>query len=242
MLTANGVSMGAVLACGDGALLSHRAAAALRELRRSASVVVDVTAAGRSRHPRPGIRLHHSRHLHPADRTRRHGIPVTTVARTLLDLAEVLHLRQLERVVDEAERLRLFDLRAVEETCRRNPGRRGLRPLRALMKQERPPPPETRSELERLFLELCRDAGLPQPRTNVVVEGFEVDAVWPDAHLVVELDGHEFHRTRAAFERDRVRDAQLQLAGYRVVRITSRRLRIEPEAVAATIRALLGSW
>jgi very-short-patch-repair endonuclease len=98
----------------------------------------------------------------------------------------------------------------------------------------------TRSELERLFLELCRDADLPVPSVNAVVLGYEVDAVWPHRKLVVELDGYGFHRSRAAFERDRARDAALQVAGYRVLRVTDRRLAGEAAAVQADVRSLLG--
>ena len=101
-------------------------------------------------------------------------------------------------------------------------------------------PPIIRSELERRFLELCRDAGLPRPAMNAWVAGHEVDALWEDQRLVVELDGRSFHETRAAFERDRIRDAALQLAGYRVLRVTRRRLEAEPEAVIAAIRGLVG--
>jgi hypothetical protein len=102
-------------------------------------------------------------------------------------------------------------------------------------------PPATRSELERRFLELCREAGLPRPAVNVVAAGFEVDALWPTQRLVVELDGHAFHGNRAAFERDRVRDAELQLAGYRVLRLTHRRLKDESATVARTVAALLAT-
>jgi very-short-patch-repair endonuclease len=99
----------------------------------------------------------------------------------------------------------------------------------------------TRSELERWFAELCRDAGLPPPALNSFIAGFEVDVIWHEGRVVVELDGHEFHRTRAAFERDRARDAALQVAGYRVLRITHRRLQREPDAVIGQLRSLLAS-
>jgi very-short-patch-repair endonuclease len=98
---------------------------------------------------------------------------------------------------------------------------------------------ETRSELERQFVELCREANLPLPALNTAVAGHEVDALWPRQRLIVELDGYAFHRTRAAFERDRTRDSELQLAGYRVLRITSRRLDCERAAVARAVRSLL---
>jgi hypothetical protein len=156
-------------------------------------------------------------------------------------LAEVLRPRELERALEEAERLRLFDLTAIEALCERSNGRRGLRPLIALLTKQSDPPPMTRSELERCFLDLCDDAGLARPAVNVDAEGFEVDALWRAEKLVVELDSHAFHRTRAAFERDRLRDATLQLADYRVLRVTHRRLHNEPKTIADTIRALLAS-
>lgn len=238
-LAPRGRLMAAVLACGEGAVLSHRCAAAHWELRASAQRAVDVTVVGEGRRSRPGIVVHRARRLHPDDRALRLGIPVTAVARTLLDLAEVLPRDQVQRAFEEAERLRLLDLRAIESLCRRSHGRRGLRPLLALLAHARSAP-ATRSELERRFLQLCRDAALPLPAVNVLVEGFEVDALWRTQKLIVELDSHAFHRNQAAFERDRVRDAALQLAGYRVVRITSRRLDTAPSVVVQTITALLG--
>jgi very-short-patch-repair endonuclease len=178
------------------------------------------------------------RHLAPEDTTKRDEIPVTTVARTLLDLAEVTDQGGLERAFETAERNELLDMRAVLLTCRRNPGRRAHKRLRPLLPSLSPAEP-TRSELERLFQRLCRLADLPLPRMNALVEGFEVDAFWPEARMVGEVDSWQFHKTRAAFERDRTRDAALLVAGYRVVRITFLQLRDDPAAVAATIRALL---
>src|SRR5207302_645130 len=223
-VTGPGRWMAAVLACGDGALLSHRSAGALWGIGSGAGSRVDVTAIGRSRRGHPGITLHQVRGLHPDDRARRDGVPVTSLARTILDLAEVLNRSQLARAFEEAERLQLLDVRAIRRLCERSAGRRGLGPLGNLLSNHMRPLPETRSELERLFVDLCRAAALPPPALNVSVAGFEVDAVWQDRGLVVELDGFAFHRTRAAFERDRARDATLQLAGYRVLRLTARRL------------------
>jgi hypothetical protein len=168
----------------------------------------------------------------------RDGIAVTSVARTLLDIAAVVQPRQLERAVEQAERLAVFDLRAVERLMDRSRGRAGMSLLRAVIRLYLEPAP-TRSELERRFLELCRHADLPPPATNVVVAGFEVDVVWHEQKLIVELDGHAFHRTRAAFERDRMRDAKLQLAGYRVYRVTYHQLESDAEEVIETVRSLL---
>jgi hypothetical protein len=200
---------------------------------------IDVTAVRSSTYRRPGITLHRARDLQAEDSACHEGIPVTSIARTLLDLAEVVPHRRLDRAVEEAERRGLFNLPDVDRLVARNFRRRGATLLRAVLGEYREPAP-TRSELERRFLDLCRDAALPPPAVNAFVTGLEVDFVWHDCRLVVELDGHEFHRTRAAFERDRVRDAALQLAGCRVVRLTHRRLTEEPAEVAGTIRSLLG--
>jgi very-short-patch-repair endonuclease len=237
-LTVRGRWMAAVLACGDDALLSHRSAAALWGMAQAHARQIDVTSVGRSRAGPRGITLHRSRSVHDDDRTVSEGIRVTSIARTLLDLAEVVSPRKLERAIEEGERLRLLDLRALTRLCARSRGRHGVAPLRALL-EKLEPPPETRSELERLFIQLCRDSGLPRPAVNVSLAGYEVDAHWPGSRLVVELDGYAFHRTRAAFERDRARDARLQLAGYQVLRVTSRRLLGEPRELAAAIRSML---
>jgi hypothetical protein len=239
-LSLHGRWMAAVLACGPGALLSHQdAAALLRILSWTAHSTINVTIPGRRRRGRPGIALHQVRRLHREDRAVAEQIPVTSVARTLLDLAEVVRPQQLERSLEEAERLRLLDLEAVERLLDRSRGRRGRVVLAMMLRDYRGSPPSTRSELEGRFLALCRQAGLPPPAVNVRVAGLEVDAVWHDHRLVAELDGHEFHRTRAAFERDRIRDARLQLAGYSVVRFTYRRLESAPAEVVQTVRSLL---
>jgi hypothetical protein len=162
------------------------------------------------------------------------------VPRTLLDLAAVVDRGVLKRAVEEADRcglLRLGDLRRV---LQRGRGRRGTSALGAII-ADLGEPGATRSELERRFADLCEREGLPPPSLNVLAAGFEVDALWPRQRLVVELDGYAFHRSRAAFERDRARDAALALAGFRVVRITFRRIENEPKPVAETIRSLLGA-
>jgi very-short-patch-repair endonuclease len=175
------------------------------------------------------------------DRGAREGIPVTSVARTLLDLAAILPLDGLRRAFEQAERMRLLDVRALYAARGRSPRRHGLRALNLLLAEGREPW-ETRSELERQFVEVCREANLPMPTLNALVAGYEVDAVWMCRRLVVELDGYAFHRTRAAFERDRARDGDLQLAGYRVMRITARRLERDQGEVVAALRVLLGPY
>jgi very-short-patch-repair endonuclease len=229
--------MAAVLACGPEALLSHQSAGALWGIVPSTGTRVHVTAP-RGRHPQPGIVLHRTRSLHPDDRTLRDAIPVTSIARTLLDLAEVLSPRRLERAFEEADRLELLDMNALRLTAERSHGRRGLKPLATLLARSTPAP-HTRSELERRFLDVVRDAGLPQPLVNAMVEGFEVDMLWPDRRLIVELDGYAFHRHRAAFERDNKRRAKLQIAGFVVVPITWLRLDRECAEVVRELRTLL---
>ena len=238
-LTPNGHRMAAVLACGPRSVL-HRDAAALWGLRPTARTRTDVTVPRPAARSRPGIDVHRVRALHPDDCTVHEGIPVTTVARTLFDLAEVVRPREVERCFDEAERLRLLDLPAVEAVCARGHGRRGLRVLRPLLEDRRPSLVDAWSPLEAIFLPFCRRHGVPLPAVNVALGEFIVDALWSEQRLVAELDSWEFHgKTRAAFEGDRRRDATLLLAGHRVIRLTWRRLHREPERVAGELRALL---
>ncbi|MBW8060451.1 MAG: DUF559 domain-containing protein [Solirubrobacterales bacterium] len=174
------------------------------------------------------------------DRAEVAGIPVTSVARTLFDLAEVVDERRLERAFEEADRLGLLRMRALEAVCARGRGRRALRPVNRLVEAARAPK-ETRSPLEDRVVALCREHDLPPPATNVTVLGREVDAFWSRERLMVEADSFAYHGHRAAFERDRARDAAMQAAGYRVVRLTHRRLENGAAAVAAELRRLLNA-
>jgi hypothetical protein len=153
-----------------------------------------------------------------------------------VDLAGVLSKRRLERVLERSETLRLFDLGALKAALARAGGRRGTLVLRRLMETLDDAPPPTRSELERRFLDVVMEAGLPRPITNATVAGLEVDFHWPDQRLVVETDGRATHDTAAAFERDRRRDLQLESAGWHVIRITYRQLEENPEKVVAALR------
>jgi very-short-patch-repair endonuclease len=229
--------MAAVLALGPQAVLSHQAAAALHGLRAAGSRI-DVTVPRRVR-PRRGISVHESRSLDARDQTRLREIPVTSIPRTLLDLAEVLPSTQLQRAYENAERLRVLDVRAIHELVQRSNGRRGVAALRGLVAYDASQAAESRSELELRFLDLVRESGLPQPQANVLVEGFVVDAYWPAARLVVELQGYAYHSDRAAFERDHRRLARLRLAGHEVLPLTWRQVTREPEWVAAAIATLL---
>lgn len=231
--------LAAVLAGGPNAVLSHRSAAALWGLLSDSRARIDVTVAGGKRRGSRDVVVHNVRGLHPDDRRHHNQVPVTSVARTLLDIAEVVPLRRLVRAIDEADRRRLFDLRSIDELLQRSHGRHGLRPLGEAIQRYRPTAPVTRSDLEHLFVELCERAHLPRPAMNLFVAGYEVDAAWLDHGLVVEVDSFEFHRTRAAFETDRRRDAALQRQGLRVLRVTDRRLSEDPTGVADDLRALL---
>jgi very-short-patch-repair endonuclease len=228
--------LAAVLACGPGAVLSHTSAAAHWNIRQSAAATVDVTVPTRSgRKRRKGIRIHRSGRLSPHEVTVHEGIPVTTVARTLLDLADVLPDQALKRTIDEAEYQRVLDMTSLVAVVNGNPGRRGARVL-ALAQEGAE---WTRSELEQRFLELLERHGLPRPRVNTRIEGYEADFVWPNEKVIVETDGRAAHGTRKAFEADRRRDRRLLRAGYRTIRLTDQALRYEDEAIAADLEALL---
>ena len=216
-LTAEGRWLAAVKACGPGAVLSHQTAAALLAIRRSSSPLIHVTTPTRAS-PR-GIRVKRVRRLHPEDRATRDGIPVTSVARTLLDLAEVLPLDQLRRACEQAERLGLLDLIAIRRLLARNPRRRGTPKLRAALTGWIAPP-DVRSDWERDLPDFCARHSIPQPELNQLVEGHLVDALWRDRRVIVELDSWAFHRSPRAFEDDRKKYAQLQLAGYLALPIT----------------------
>jgi very-short-patch-repair endonuclease len=229
----------AVLACGPGALLSHRSAGHMWEVRRTSSMRIEVTAPRARRGP-DAIIVHRSRLIHPEDRAVVSGIPVTSVARTLVDLADVVSLPSLERAINQAELLGLFDLDALERTLARLPNRRGRGRLRHALDVYRPRTAFTRSGAERSFLRLCSDHGLPEPKANLSVAGHEVDFFWSDVGLIVEVDGAAIHQTRLAFHQDRRRDRELAAHGYQVVRMTERDLQ-DPAALAGEMKRLRGS-
>jgi very-short-patch-repair endonuclease len=238
VLGAHGRWMAAVLAGGAGAVLSHASAAALWEIRGSAAILVDITTP-RTGRKRPGLRIHRPRTLGPDEVTIHHGIPVTTPARTLLDLAAVLQRRPLERALDNAEIGRLTDYPALGAMARAHPGHRGSGMLADTLRDHHAGTTVTRSELEERFLELCRDHGLPKPRVNTHVETKEVDFHFTERRLIVETDSWRHHRTRRAFENDRARDALHAAAGYRTLRFTHRQLVDEPAHVAAVVASVL---
>jgi very-short-patch-repair endonuclease len=225
--------MAAVLALGTRTVLTHGSAAYLFGMAPRPHGDVHVT--GPDRRSRRGIRLHRSP-LTPAEVTRRHGVPVTRPARTLVDLAAVAAGLLVERAVEDALRRRLVTRAALDaEASLRRPGSAVIQELLALERG----PALTRSDAERRLVELIRAAGLPAPDHNVRVMGLEVDMLWRPQGLVVEVDGFAYHSGRAAFERDRVRDARLAARGLRVMRITWRQLSARPHAVVARLAEAL---
>ena len=236
-LRPEGHRLAAVLACGPGAVLSHRTAAAHWGLLRTDQTRIDVTAP-RGRHGAPGIRLHRSRSLDAHDTTRHEGIPITTVHRTLLDLAATARPSELERALAQSERLRLYDHRATTDVIARANGHRGTQVLAQATSRK---PKWTQNEWEAEFLNLIRQAGLPEPETNdafhVPDHGLcEPDFHWPQHHVIVETDGFETHGTRQAFRNDRAKDAALTAAGHSILRFTRDD---EPALALRRLRAVL---
>ena len=239
-VTREGRWRAAVLACGPDAVLSHRDAGALWRIRACNRRLIDVTTPHRGRKGPKGVHLHRVRRLDPADVTVRDGIPVTTLARTLLDLAEVVDAAAVAKAVNEAEVLRLLDTRACEDALGRANGRRRAHVLREVLAEAAEVGISSR-ELQRRFRRLCHGAGLPMPVEEAEVLGLEVDFLWPEQRLVVETDGAATHLTRKAFERDRARDVDLALAGYLVLRFTHRQVTAAPGDVAAKLRRALSA-
>jgi very-short-patch-repair endonuclease len=231
-LTARGQWTAAVLACGPDAVLSHTDAAALHGLLGPPSGAIHVTAP--TRHHIDGIHCHLGRR----DVTEIAGIPVTTLEWALLDIGGQPEFDAAFKQAQHQDRLNLRRLHAI---VARHPGHRGVVALRGALADLTDEPGWTQSELERRFIKLCRAHHLPLPLTNQYVEGELVDAYWPDHGLIVEVDGWRTHKTRAAFERDRLRDAKLVAAGYRVLRFTSRRIKDDPRGVAEDLRKALSA-
>lgn len=236
-LSRHGRCLAATLACGEGALISHRSAAWLWGLLPDFPAHPEVTVPARG-HNKPAVQIHHSTILEEEDQSIFEGVPVTAVARTLLDIAANWTPRRLERTVEKAERLALLDLGAIDSLLARSGRHAGRKRLRVALAIYRDPA-MTRSRTERLFVALVRRAGLPRPAVNTFVAGYEIDAYWERERFAVELDGYETHGTRAAFERDPVRIEDLKLAGIDAIRVTARRIEREPDQVAARLRALL---
>ena len=225
----------AVLAVGGDAVLSHRSAAEVYGLVPEAEQDVDVTAFGRNPGVHPGVRVHRPRALAEVDVVTVQGMPVTSVARTICDLAATESPNTVERAWQEALYRRIVTPDALAAVLKREPARRGAPVIRALIRDPR----LTRSQRERLLLKLIDQAQLPKPITNIKLHGYLVDVLWPHQRLLVEFDGWQGHGHRLAFESDRKRDQILVAGGYRVLRITDRQLLEEPLAVVARIAQAL---
>ena len=246
LLGRNGRYMAAVLACGPEAVVSHTCAAALHEIRRTARTNIDVTIPGRSPRKHAGIDVHRSTTLTSDDVTTVHGIPCTAVARTILDLAQVIKGRPLERALDQAEILQLLDIAALLDQIERNKRRPAAKRLQAVLDQHYIGSTPTWSELEEALLAACRRAGLPIPEVNAWIDpgdsdptAIRVDFVWRAQRVIVETDGHKTHHTRQAFEHDRLRDQRLIVAGWTVIRVTWRQLIQRPNEVTERLARLL---
>lgn len=229
----------ALLTAGPDAALSHRTAAQLHGLLPNPGPTIHVLLiARRSPRPQSGLHVHTTAALNPAKDLRRvQGLRVTAPLRTLLDLATAATPTELSRAVQEAQIQRLTTHSSLVDAVRDARGRRGATALRDAIGARAPT--LTRSDAEDRFLSLVAKAQLPAPQTNVRVNPYELDALWRDQGLTVEIDGFAFHSTRAAFERDRARDAELQARGLRVMRVTWRQLVDEPEAVVARLARAL---
>lgn len=235
-LTRHGILFAAVLSCGPGAALSYDAAGEVLGIRRQRAGPIDVTVPGAQRQ-RPGVRIHR-RPLPKGDVTYRNGIPVTSVVRTLLDLAQRLTTPELEAAVNEADKLDLIDPERLRAELAKRKGQPGVAALRQLL--DRQTLTLTDTELERRFLPIVRRAGLPLPRTQRRVNDFRVDFFWPELGLVVETDGLRYHRTPAQQARDRLRDQTHSAAGLTPLRFTHAQVVHEPGHVLQVLTAVAG--
>jgi very-short-patch-repair endonuclease len=233
-LTREGRWMAAVLACGEGAVLGHRSAAALWEIGREGSRV-DISVRRDCKHRRSGIHARSRPSLSKEDVSTHRGIPATNPARTLLDLATVLHPPALERAVNEADKRDLIDPETLRDALIDYAGQPGVKVLRTLLDKHTFRLSD--SELERLFRPIAVAAGLPQPLTKAEVNGFEVDFFWPELGIVVETDGLRYHRTPSTQARDHLRDQIHTAAGLIPLRFTHRQVKYERTHVRGVLRA-----
>jgi very-short-patch-repair endonuclease len=232
----------AVMAGGPGAVLSHLDAAALWRIYDGAGARIHVTTTARSSRAVRGVQVHRARRLHPDDVTVKDGIPVTTLARTLVDLTDLLASDRILRAIREAEFLQLLDLDTLNAAVQRAHGRGRLSGLKQALGHHTPGQ-IVREELEHRFLELVREAGLPPPETNVKIEArgrrYEIDCLWREQRVAVELDSRAAHARTTAFEPDRRKDAALNAIGLRPLRFTWLRVTNEPDDVIAELDATL---
>lgn len=237
--------MAAVLACGPGAVLSHRTAADLHGLRPTARRKIEVTVPSRSGRSHQGIEVHRSTTLTAKDTSAENNIPCTSIARTVLDFAAVSVRRIVEKALDQADAMGVFDLLAINDQLQRNPNHPGAPLLRSVLQEHYVGSTLTQSELEEDFLALCWRIGAPPPRVNEWIDLGDggpmiwADFVWRDQRVIVETDGARFHGTQQARERDPRRDQRALVAGWRPVRTTGRQVRWRPRELEATLLALL---
>ena len=236
-LIARGRWLAAVLACGDEAVLSHRDAAALSDLRRSERSRIDVTVPGRRGSGQQGIQIHRVRRLSPDEITEIDGIRVTTIARTLFDLCDVIPATQVRRAFEQAERMGELDSRALHLVAERAHGRHALKVFLPLLAEDHADSARAKSDLEARFLDFVRERGLPVPAVNAMVGGYEVDAYWRGTKLIVELDSWAFHRSKRSFHADRAKWLDLRSQGFDVLAVTDSMLRHQPCRIADTIAA-----
>lgn len=232
--------MAAVLACGEGAVLSHRSAAALWGIGREKPGEIEVSAHFSSRNRPPGLRVHRRYGLRREGIVEHRSIPVTSVVRTILDLAAEPRNEEtfVERAINEADRLDLVDPETVRRELGAYRGEPGVARLRAIL--DRQTFRLTDSELERRFLRIIERAGLPIPETGRRINGYKTDFHWPDLGLVVETDGLRYHRTPAQQVRDRRRDQAHTAAGLTSLRFTHRQVRFEAVAVRNVLAKVIG--
>jgi hypothetical protein len=221
--------MAAILACGKGAMLSHRSAAALWGFGVETPGVIDVSIARHSTLRRPGIRIHDRAGLWNRDIGSHLGIPVTQPVRTFLDLATVAGPKTVERAINEADKLNVIDADALRRALEDHPGQPGVRLLRRILDEDTFRLSD--DELERLFRPIAASADLPVPLTKHMVNEFEVDFFWPDLGLVVETDGWRYHRTPSAQTRDALRFQTHTAAGLTPLRFSHYQVKHEPSHV-----------
>jgi hypothetical protein len=245
-LKREGLYMAAVLACGAGAVLSHRSAAVLHELRDWGATRIEVTVPRRSARAHPGVAVHRSTTLTERDITVINNIPCTSVARTLFDMAEVVTHRQLERSFDQAEIVEVLDLSAINDQLARNPTRRGAKAVKAVLRDHYIGRTPTRNENEELLLSITRPLGIPDPECNALVvlpDGgppIHPDFVWREQRVILEADSKKWHSSRQRMEIDRRRDQRLTAAGWTVIRTTWKQMKFRAEEVREVLLKLLG--
>jgi predicted transcriptional regulator of viral defense system len=244
VMTQRGRFMAAVLACGPDAVLSHRSAAYLWGLVDTWEGPIDVTAPNRRGRSPEGVAAHRDGSLQPIDKTTLYGVPCTSVARTVLDFAAVAPEWEVRKVVAQGEVLGILDKAKLRALLKRSRRRRGIARLRLILDTIHPQTKRTRSELERLFLEMCANRAVPEPEVNVWLPApdgrrYQADFLWRDSRLIVEADSRRFHDTDSAFVSDRKRRQQLELAGWRVSQCTWEEVEREPRRLAQTVQGLI---